>query len=81
VEVSFLGPQVEFLEDSEEGLAEVVEPEEAASNADRQMDLKKRGFSIDQMFCFLKVALSKGPFKYYVIKEVGGVRKWQFLMI
>ena len=27
------------------------------------------------------VLLYKGPFKYYVIKEVGGVRKWQFLMI
>ena len=24
---------------------------------------------------------TKEPFKYYVIKEVGGVRKWQFLMI
>ena len=23
----------------------------------------------------------KGPFKYYVSKEVGGVRKWQFLQI
>ena len=22
-----------------------------------------------------------GPFKYYVSKEVGGVRKWQFLLI
>jgi len=31
---------VDLLEDSEEGVAEVVEPEEAASNADRQMDLK-----------------------------------------
>ena len=25
--------------------------------------------------------LDKGAFKYYDIKEVGGVRKWQFLMI
>ena len=23
----------------------------------------------------------KGPFKYYVSKEVGGVRKWPFLLI
>ena len=22
-----------------------------------------------------------GPFKYYVSKEVGGVRKWQFLLV
>jgi len=40
VVVWFPGPQVDFLEDSEEGVAEVVEPEEAASNADRQMDPK-----------------------------------------
>ena len=46
---------VDFLEDSEEGVAEVVEPEEAASNADRQMDLKKRIF-YRQMFYFLQVA-------------------------
>jgi hypothetical protein len=25
--------------------------------------------------------LLKGPSKYYVSKEVGGVRKWQFLLI
>jgi len=31
---------VDFLEDSEEGVTEVVEPEETASNADRQMDPK-----------------------------------------
>ena len=29
----------------------------------------------------LKCLLNYLPFKYYVIKEVGGVRKWQFLMI
>ena len=52
--VWFPGPQVDFLEDSEEGVAEVVEPEEAASNADRQMDLKKVGFSKGQCFAFSK---------------------------
>ena len=29
----------------------------------------------------IRLRLSKGPFKSYVIKEVGGDRKWQFLMI
>ena len=51
--VWFPGPQVDFLEDSDEGMAEVVEPE-AASNADRQMDLKKVGFSKGQFFAFSK---------------------------
>ena len=25
--------------------------------------------------------MTKGPFKYYISKEVGGVKKWQFLLI
>ena len=33
------------------------------------------------LVCHVVCHLTKGPFKYYVIKEVGGVRKWQFLMI
>ena len=30
---------------------------------------------------YLEKLFSKGPFKYYVSKEVGGVRKLQFLLI
>jgi hypothetical protein len=27
------------------------------------------------------IIFTLGPFKYYISKEVGGVRKWQFLLI
>jgi hypothetical protein len=30
---------------------------------------------------YFQQTLNKGPFKYYISKEVGGVRKWQFLLI
>ena len=44
------------------------------------MQLQKR-FDLSMFHMKLNPFFTKGPFKYYVSKEVGGVRKWQFLLI
>ena len=44
----------------------------------------QKGRRVNKKYCYDDnpfLVLNKGPFKYYVIKEVGGVRKWLFLMI
>ena len=40
-----------------------------------------RQFRENSPLCLHLLVVSMGPFKYYIIKEVGGVRKWQFMMI